>query len=306
MGFQFTYEELSNEIEGISPTTIWRMVKHMGWREVKKRSRPSLSTDQITQRLKWAKAHRRETWTDHVDIDEKFFLVTTPNRPLKVPPGMQPPADILQSKTNITKVMFIIAVARPRAEFNFNGKIGLWRVAIPYEVKRKSKNHQRGETYEKDCTLDAELFGHVMATKIFPAIRRKMKFSRNINVQLDNAKPHTGKSVPQLLQAAGQSKTSKSATPNLIFQPPQSPDTNALDLGFNRSLNTRVCRAQRSSTKRNLEELVRQVRREWRIYPPHTLAKVFDSKTRVLKSIIRAKGRNDYTLPRTKSKSILA
>ncbi len=244
-------------------------------------------------RLGWAE----KTWVNHVDLDESYVLTTTLNRKLKVPPGFKRPIDRLKSKSNISKVMFITAVARPRPEHNFDGKIGMWRVVMPYVAKRTSKLHHRGQRYMKDVTLNARLFQKTVLRKIFPAIRRKMPFTKRVIVQMDNAKPHVGGKTVDVLNKAGRGKKENGPTIKMLLQPAQSPDTNALDLGFFKSM---LCRLQRSSKGKSIGALLKNSRKIWKKYPEEILEKIFVLKTKVLELIIDDKGGNSFEITNSK------
>ena len=74
-----------------------------------------------------------------------------------MPPGHMkkaPHVKRIRSKTQISKVMFLAAIARPRPDKNFSGKIGIWRIAEPYKAQRDSKYHEKGEVYSKDVKMD--------------------------------------------------------------------------------------------------------------------------------------------------------
>ncbi|ETM37504.1 hypothetical protein L914_15948 [Phytophthora nicotianae] len=54
----------------------------------------------------------------------------------------EPPVQFCQSKRHIMKVLFLCAVARPRADWD--GKIGLWPVVESYITQRNSVNRPAG------------------------------------------------------------------------------------------------------------------------------------------------------------------
>ena len=70
--------------------------------------------------------------------------------------------------------MFLAATALPRPDKGFDGKIGFFRVTEIVTAKRKSKNHQKGDQYEKDVTMDADKYREMMVKQVFPAARKKM------------------------------------------------------------------------------------------------------------------------------------
>ena len=83
----------------------------------------------------------------------------------------------------------------------------------------------------------------------------------------------------------------------VIFkQEPNSPDTNANDLGFYNSIDSRL--PQVRSLK--LDEFWKQILKAWADYPSDVLDKIFDTKMTVVKCIIEAKGDNTYKMPNSK------
>ena len=70
-------------------------------------------------------------------------------------------------------------------------------------AKRSSKYHKKGDTYEKDVTMDADKYNEIMLKKVFPAARRRMPWAKNLRCQQDGATPHVGKNNLKKLNAAG-------------------------------------------------------------------------------------------------------
>lgn len=177
--FDATYEEMTDGLEGlvgakVSLATIRRFVLGIGkcnegekWKTVTKKTHTPLSETQMKARLEFLQLHRRNPWTDWVNIDEKWFYLWVPRRKVKVPGGHAALKKPMQARSHIPKVMFLTAICRPRPEHNFNGLIGIWRVCLPYEAKKASVNHEKGEVYDKDCTMDAALFRKIMTQKVF-------------------------------------------------------------------------------------------------------------------------------------------
>jgi hypothetical protein len=97
-----------------------------------------------------------------------------------------------------------------------------------------------------------------------------------------------------LTSIAGLVMTCLSCKPHLSSAIVGALDVEVQWMVYQPELEVQLSKAQRSKANRNVEELARQVRREWRIYPSETLNQMFDTKTRVLGAIIKAKGRNDY------------
>ena len=79
----------------------------------------------------------------------------------------------------------------------------------------------------------------------------------------------------------------------VVTQPAQSPDLNVLDLGFFRSLQSRV----HSSSTNNMAELIDEVERMYWEYDAITMERVWQSLFNVYNSILQVGGGNEYKLP---------
>ena len=102
--------------------------------------------------------------------------------------------------------MFLAAVTKPRPEYGFDGKIGIW----PFTVKRVAKRScQRTGTVAgvsmilEDVTVDAEEYRKkiTMCGGVFDCMRKKMTWFKAgsgkpeagcvLYMQQDGARPHT-------------------------------------------------------------------------------------------------------------------
>ena len=78
-------------------------------------------------------------------------------------------------------------------------------------------------------------------------------------------------------------------------KPAQSPELNTLDLGFNKSLDSRLPKVRDF----NLHNFDAQVDQTYKDYPEDKLDNVFDMKSRVMQCIINSSppGGNNFKLP---------
>jgi hypothetical protein len=132
---------------------------------------------------------------------------------------------------------------------------------------------------------------------VFPAIRTAFaRCNKTIVVQQDGARPHTGKDMVDRLNVEG-----ACGFPQLkvITQPAQSPDLNICDLAFFSALATAVRKIRRGRRSFDIGQLVDDVFDALDDYPVETLEKMWQTKQRVMKRIIKAKGWNTYNLHRT-------
>ena len=121
-----------------------------------------------------------------------------------------------------------------------------------------------------------------------------MRWTRKVIIQLDNAKPHTKKSIRQALESAARNKRGETGIEiEFAPQPAQSPDTNLDDLGFYSSLERHFgpCR------NFDIGSLVRQVKEAFDSYPSEKLEKLVQTKKSIVHEIFKSGGRNDFPLP---------
>ena len=91
-------------------------------------------------------------------------------------------------------------------------------------------------------------------------------------------------------------RLAESATISVVTQPSNTPDTKTNVLCFFPSMSARV----NNKKKRNLEELVKRVEREYWSYDTETLERGWAMKSRVLAEIMKAKGNNNFKMPHRK------
>lgn len=291
--FDFTWEEAAASLGGVSASTLRRAAKKEGWRTVYNRILPLLTDEHKKKRLAWAEQHRRQLWHDWVELDEKWFYAIV-RRKRKVPPGEKVPASKCQSRRFIGKVMFLSAVAKPRPEYGFDGKIGIWRICEKKEAKRSSKNRPKGAVVTQDVEITAAKFLELLRTTVVPAVRRKMPWATSVTIQFDGPRAHVGGGNMAVFQKLG--KRAKT-TVDFVVQPPQSPDTNVLDLGVFNHLQTKVDKSKREAAVWDLDTLVEAVKSAFRGMESSVLESLYDTKTRVLGEIIRCGGDNDFVVP---------
>ena len=235
-------------------------IEKAGWVDTKQSVLPWLTEPQKAARATWAKKNGRNKFMAWVDVDEKWFFTVKLHGRRKRQKGQKLPPRFCKSKTNIPKVMFLSAVARPRP--GFDGRIGkgLWRVAAKKTAKRRSKNHERDEEFDEDTTMTSELYFKLMRDSVFPAIVSAFAGQPSIKtvvVQQDGARPHTGKDVVGRLNAIGATLTPKL---EVRTQPAQSPDMNVNDLALFRGLDVLVRKARRGQgNEYDKEKLVADV-----------------------------------------------
>jgi len=301
--------------KNVCAKTVYNSCKEAGWRTVCERFVPCLSEKDVERRLEWAREHLDYRWigTENcpykhvkigmkvgwIDIDEKWFEMRT-RRMLKLPEGKKRPRCAVQSRKYVKKVMGLSAVGRPCGDFD--GRIGIYRVARDKIALRNSKYHQRGDVYKEDCEMDGDLFYEIVTEQLLPDILEKMIDFDLVLVQLDGASPHIRRWRD--LQDAGaerrQIRGQKAPRVKFIKQPANSPDTNVNDLCFFRSLARQVQAHEREFMHdyHGLEEFWAFIEKTFhRYHSRDTLERCWDVKTATNRCILEANGTNNYMLP---------
>jgi hypothetical protein len=162
--------------------------------------------------------------------------------------------------------MFFGAVAAPRWHLGFDGKIGLWHVGEEKVALKKSKFHDKGDVYWVNVNMDGDLFVNMVKTYLIPAVLSKCSWAKKIIIQLDSAGGHrVNSSVVELNQVGS------SCQPPIEFrtQPCRSPDTNVLDLGTWKSMQSRVVEVKydRFAEESINQRIINAVNDMWCQYP---------------------------------------
>jgi hypothetical protein len=302
-----------------SHTTVFSWTRELDAFKTRRSTIPILSRDHKVWRTNfcldktfWVAGHRRWEVKKHLDevhVDEKWFALMPDGEMVRVIPNADgsvtlPAPARAQHKNAIPKTMFLAANARPRPEYGFDGKLGMWRVTELKEALRGSKNHERGDVYEVDVSITAEVYRNLLKTKVFPAIREKMWWKKlgnghdagPIYVQQDGATPHTAAANEAFFQ---QERRKRGFDIRVVTQPAQSPDLNFNDCSFFRSMHTRV-RVKKHS---NLDELGENILAAYREFPVTTLEHCWQVLSRNIQFIIKNLGDNNYKALRTKERT---
>lgn len=290
----------------IPVTSLFRLAKAKGTKAHSRVIKPTLSDRHKADRLAFAvsqiedAAARHPVYGDHFDvvhIDEKWFYLMRDHQHILLAPDETAPAPpTVKHKSHIPKVMWIACAARPQPQRNFDGLTGIYPCTDWEQAQRRSKNHQVGDWKEVDVSVTAEYYRERMVKNIVPDIIKHMPWAgldgRTLVIQHDGALPHTGKG-----NTAYWPKHFKSKYPRrsiiVVTQPAQSPDLNVLDLGFFRSLQSRVCSAASTS----LADMTDNVERLYWEYDAATMERVWQSLFSVYNCILQHKGGNQFELP---------
>ena len=188
--------------------------------------------------------------------------------------------------------MFLCAVARPRYDTNknawFDGKIGIWPIGKWEPAKRSSKKCTKGMPVWKNQCITQDVYWEYLIQKLLPAIKQKWPMNNGrIRLQQDGAKSHIledNEEFKETVDEIGLSLTMDTQLPN-------SPDTNILDLGSFRAI-----QSFNDDCPANEEELIKSVQTAYCEYPLCKLNHVWLTLQSCLNMIIENDGGNDYKI----------
>ena len=287
---------------GIPTTTLHRRLKEGALRMHSNTVKPHLSETAMKERSKFCKSFLRMESGDFDDmknvihVDEKWFYLTKNNRKFYLAPEEKNPHRMVKSRRYGTKVMFLAAVARPRWDQSknsiFDGKIGMWPIVTTEPAKRNSVNRVAGTPVTKALNVDTKVYRDLIINKVVPAIVEKWPQSQRKNtvkIQQDNAPVHIKPTDPAFVAAVENSNMDI----QLVFQPPNSPDLNVLDLGFFNAIQT----LQYQANPKNIDELIEAVATSFNKLELQKLDNIFLTLQKVMECVILAKGSNNFAIP---------
>ncbi|KAF0696858.1 Aste57867_12414 [Aphanomyces stellatus] len=131
--------------------------------------------------------------------------------------------------------MFLSAVSRPRyvdeTDLWWDGKIGTWSFTHVVPAVRSSANRSAGTLETKSMNVTKYVYRSFLVDRVLPAIVSKCPGPPVVMLQNDNASAHVTSSDTALFLTFD-SYAARGWQFSLVAQPPNSPDTNILDLGF--------------------------------------------------------------------------
>ncbi|XP_028061599.1 uncharacterized protein LOC114265064 [Camellia sinensis] len=227
-------------------STVHRRIKEGKIRPHSNALKPYLSKENKRARLRFCLSMLKpnslqgqpmfESMYDYVHIDEKWFYISKEAERYYLLPEEEEPHRCCKSKRFITKVMFLVAVARPRFDENKNeeflGKIEIWPFTYKEPAKKNSKNRAAGTLETKAIvSVTKDVIRACLIEKVLSAIQSKWPCSSAMNtifIQQDNARPQVDPFDVEFLEAASR----EGFDIRLSYQPPNSPDMNVLDLEY--------------------------------------------------------------------------
>ena len=229
---------------------------------------------------------------DLIHIDEKWFYLTKDGQRFIIVADEEEPYRHVQHKSFLMKIMFRCVVARPRYDTGrnamFDGKIGIWPIGKWEPVKRSSKKRAKGMPVWKNQCITRDVYCEYLIQKFLPAVKEKWPtHNGRIQLQQDGAKSHILENDVEFKEAVdeiGLNLTVFTQSPNL-------PDTNILDLGFFRAI-----QSFNDDCPANEEDLIKSVEKTYAEYPYRKLNCVWLTLQSCLNMIIENDGGNDYKI----------
>ncbi|KAK9669319.1 hypothetical protein RND81_13G123000 [Saponaria officinalis] len=289
----------------INPSTVHKLIKKGKIRAHSNAMKPQLTEGNKIARMQWVLDRIRNLSSGQnlefeenynvVHIDEKWFYMSRVSQKFYLLLNEKEPHRSCTSKTHMTKIMFMGASARPRISngvVNFDGKIGIFPFSCIVPAKKTSKNRRKGTLETRPIArITKAVIKTCLIEKILPTIKDKWPDRRGqtIYIQQDNARPHISPNDPDFRRAA----TADGWDIQLIFQPPNSPDLNILDLGHFMSIQT----IQHEKAPRSVVQLVDAVLRSYEEINPISLNYTWLTLLSCMNEILKVKGSNRYKIP---------
>ena len=286
---------------GVTLSTVQRMLLHRDVCRVHTSSlKPTLMEENKMLRMELVlsfidenNTSKFENMEDLIHIDEKWFYLTKDGQRFIIATDEEEPYRHVQHKSFLMKIMFLCAVARPRYDMNknawFDGKIGIWPIGKWELVKRSSKKHAKGTPVWKNQCITRDVYREYLIQKFLLAVKERWPMHNGrIRLQQDGAKSHIledDMEFKEVVDEIGLNLT-------MFTQLPNSPDTNILDLGFFRAI-----QSFNDDCPANEEELIKSVEKVYGEYPFRKLNHVWLTLQSCLNMIIENDGGNDYKIP---------
>lgn len=290
----------------VSPSLIYRLLKKGLLRSHTSSNHPAVTAAHKLQRMKWVLKHIEpstptqkpvfQSMHNVIHIDEKWFYLNPDTRRFYLLPREDDPYRCQQSKRYKIKAMFMGVVSRPiydnEGKMIHDGKFGIFPFVKKVTAQKRSTNRERGTIETKPIqNINQAIIRDMLIQQIIPAIMANWpaSLSKDIYIQQDNARPHIKPSDEEFTHAA----TQNGFNIQLIFQPPQSPDLNVLDLGFFRAIQA----LQYQSFPKNLDDLIEKVQDAYDFFDSEVLKYNWLQLQWVMVEILKCKGGNNFKNP---------
>ncbi|XP_021755471.1 uncharacterized protein LOC110720732 [Chenopodium quinoa] len=208
-----------------------------------------------------------------------------------------------QSRRFKVKAMFMAMIAKP--QHNTNGemihddKYEIFGFVYEQRVKKSSKNIPAGTMEIKALqSVTKDVIKDMLINKVIPCIIENWPahLSKDIFIQWDNARPHKIPTDPEFVAAC----TQNGFNIKMVYQPPQSPDLNVLDLGLFIVMQS----IQYQSFPKNVEELVKVVEEAYNTFDPISNKFTWITLQSCMTEILKMMEDNNFTPTHMKKRSL--
>eukprot|EP00127_Corallochytrium_limacisporum_P005157 Clim_evm63s199 gene=Clim_evmTU63s199 len=242
---------------------------------------------------------------NEIHTDEKWFRGSKRVQRRYLPAGTDLKKDVkMKNKLHGIQIMYITAIAKPRQVktstlcsrglkervTRFDGKIGLFPCVIEKPAKRNSRNRPAGTMELHNRSLTKEVYAEFVSTTLIPNIVSKWPSDWNnerpIIIVHDNARPHLIGACQNVKDAIAWAKAERGLQIIFAPQPSKSPDMNANDCGFYRSIDASRTKPYAGC----LAHAVENVTADWHLYDGNKLVNIFDTVRLNYEVVIRNGG----------------
>ena len=179
----------------------------------------------------------------------------------------------------------------------------MWPFVHKVQAQRNSSNCPRGTWETKPVTVTKDVYREFIIEKLLPAIYEKFPRDRSREQQVflhqDNPNTHIRETDPEWQEAARNHPRFKIS---MRQEPPNSPDTNILDLGFFRSLQSLQWK---QPPARTIDDLIQNVQNAFALYDPRVLEKIWLTHQGICDNILIHHGDNNFDPPHIGKDAIL-
>jgi hypothetical protein len=189
---------------------------------------------------------------------------------------------------SLQKVMFVSFLGQPGGKID--GKYGMWSFTDKQPAQRRSKRREAGTMETKCVSVTADVFYEkcIETGGLLDSLEGRIGNYRQVEVLMDNAKPHIGHSNVDKLNAECRKRNLR-----VVFktQPANSPDLNLCDASFFHALNSRVNKLKMQAE--TIDDFITLVHSEFGSFPAIALENAINHIYANMNGILLTQGGNE-------------
>ena len=291
----------------ISTAAVFRLKKQGKLRSHTSNNHPRVTHSHKLQRMQWVlsqiiprtpnAAPTFNNMSNVIHSDEKWFYLNPETRRFYLLPKEDDPYRCEPSKKYKMKVMFMSLISRPiydnEGTLVHDGKYGIFPFVYYQRAARSSKNRAAGTIETKaNQNVNRHSIREMLLQNVIPAIKEKWpaeRMGKDVWIQWDNARPHIIPTDDEWIAATQEDGWDI----KMVFQPPQSPDLNVLDLGLFRTIQS----IQYQSFPKTLDDLIDGVKEAYNEFDPIVNKYTWLTLQTCMVEILKNEGGNNYKIP---------